>query len=334
MRFVLVPEAVRSRVEQDTHLFEHLREHSRMIASDPVVGAILELSADTGEVEIQTLGELISRLALRDRFTPILDWTSLELAGTLTGWTFFRPLEPDAGKLPYLDHTIGVVLVDDAGRMDEAERVAAEAAVLVATDETGGVIAAATRRIPSADSPEPSAELEESAVVVAERGGLPLPGCVEAAERLMAADPQVGGVAVKLFDAQGVLEAAGGAAFADGSVHGIASGAPVSAPWHEYVRPVPTAVGLVVLRPAAARECALGGDEEAPDLAGLSARLWSAGWELHYQPDAAAVRALEPASPGAAVWPQPSAGLPERPGELDHASWRGLLAREEVGAVR
>ena len=37
------------------------------------------------------------------------------------------------------------------------------------------------------------------------------------------------------------------------------------------------------------------------DLAGLSARLWSSGWELRYQPDAAAVRVHPPAAAGASV---------------------------------
>ena len=67
-------------------------------------------------------------------------------------------------------------------------------------------------------------ETDAPTVVLAERGVLPLPGCIEAAERLLAHDQQVGGVAVKLFDADGSLEAAGGAAFADGSVEGIAAG--------------------------------------------------------------------------------------------------------------
>src|SRR4029450_1783440 len=124
VRFVLVPEAARSRVAQDAHLSGHLREQFRAIASHPGAGAVPEASADVEvDVEDQTLGELLDSIALRDRFAPILDWTSLELAGSLPGWTFFRPIDPDAGKLPYLDHTIEVVLVDDAERMDEAARV-------------------------------------------------------------------------------------------------------------------------------------------------------------------------------------------------------------------
>ena len=47
-------------------------------------------------------------------------------------------------------HTIDVVLVDDAERMDEAARVAAGTAVLVATDDAGGAIAVETRRMRSA----------------------------------------------------------------------------------------------------------------------------------------------------------------------------------------
>lgn len=334
VRFVLVPEAARSRVAQDALLSGHLREQFRAIASHPGVGAILEASADLeGDVEDQTLGELIDSIALRDRFAPLLDWTSLELAGSLPGWTFFRPIDPDAGKLPYLDHTIGVVLVDDAERMDEAARVAAEAAVLVATDDSGGLIAADTRGVRSATDPAADGT-GITTVVLAEDGVLPLPGCIDAAERLLAANPRVGGVAVKLFAADGSLEAAGGAAFADGSVHAIASGAPASAPWHEYVRAVPAAIGLIVLRSEAARECAPAVDASAPGMAALSARLWSGGWELRYQPDAAAVRVLETTPAGAEVWPQPPTGLPELPEELNDASWRGLLARGEVGAVR
>ena len=88
---------------------------------------------------------------------------------------------------------------------------------------------------------------------------------------------------------------------------------PAAAPWHEYVRPVDAAVGLIVLRSAAARQSAAAEDAGAFDLASLSAHLWSSGWGLRYQPDAAAVRvlprngrpAVPPSStmtPGAACW--------------------------------
>ena len=89
-----------------------------------------------------------------DRLAPILDWTSLGLARVLLpDRTLFRPVAPDAEELPYLDHTIDVVLVDDAERMDEAARVAAAAVVRVTPDEAGGAIVVETRRLRSEHGP-------------------------------------------------------------------------------------------------------------------------------------------------------------------------------------
>jgi hypothetical protein len=373
VRFVFVPEVSRQEAEQDTYLSEHLRASFRAVGSDPEVGNVFEAASQSAGKETPPLGELIDSLGLRDRLTPILDWTSHGMAQSLPGHPLFRPVAPGAGLLPYLDHTIDVVIVDDVERLDEGARVAANAAVLVSSEGDAGAIPVETRRaraapvrgtapvpiVVAADADdewvervadvlmrraglevraaaEPTAEIFRTgspAVVVAERGVLPLPGCIEAAERLLAANERLGGVAVKLFDANGELEAAGGAAFADGSVEPIAKGAPPSAPWHEYVRPVPTAVGLMVLRSAAARQCApdRGG---AFDLAALSARLWSSGCELRYQPHAAAVSVLPRRRAGADAWSHEREGLPERPAELTHASWRALLASEVVGAVR
>jgi hypothetical protein len=374
IRFALVPAAARPHVAQDAHLAQHLGAHFRVLAEDPEIGTVFEWSTPaSGTQEAETLGDLIESLCPRDHNARILDWTSHGMADFLPGWTLIRPVEPGVGALPYLDNTIEVVLVDDAARMDEAQRVAAGVAVLVSTDGSGA-IAAETRHIGSERAPAPAPVLvlvtthagddwlgrlsevmsarpdveiraaadplpagldtDAPTVVLAERGVLPLSQCIEAAERLLALHPRVGGVAVKLFDAAGLLEAAGGAAFADGSVEGIARGATPMAPWHEYVRPVPAALGLVVLRSAAARECAFGPDLETLDPAGLSARLWSSGWELRYQPEAAAVRAFPAASAGPGVWPLAPDGLPARPGRLHNAAWRRLLAREEVGAIR
>ena len=306
--------------------------------------------------EEPALGVLIEGLDLGDRLAPMLDWTTSGLAHLIPGRTVFRPVEPDDGELPYLDRSIDVVLVDDAERMDEAARVAARAVVRVAPGEAGGTVVAETRRLRSERRPDraavpilvatddgdewlvrltealadrpgvavraavdplaAAAETDAPIVVLAERGILPLPGCIEAAERLLAQDDELGGVAVKVFDADGLLEAAGGAAFDDGSVEGIAAGAAAAAPWHEYVRPVAAAVGLVVMRGAAARQSATASGAGPFDLTSLSAHLWSSGWGLRYQPDAAAVRVLAPPAAGAGVWPQTPAGAPRRPVEL------------------
>jgi hypothetical protein len=373
VRFVLVPAAAGEAVQRDVHLAEHLRAHYRVVGLEPEVGMVFEARSRTATEEEETsLGALIDRLQ-GDRFTPILDWTSLGMERALPGRPLFEPVAPGAPLLPYFDGTIDLVLVDDAERMDEAARVAAGAAVLVAADDTGEVTAAAVRRkrlthsaaptavrilvathadddwlgrlsnavaghraveVCAATEPITAALTSNGAnMVVAERGVAPLPGCIEAAESLLTGNQQIGGVAVKLFTADGSLEAAGGAAFADGSIEAIAEGAPASAPWHEYVRPVAAAVGLVVLRSAAARQCLAAESASAFDLAGLSAHLWSSGWELSYQPHAAAVRVLaQTAEPGA--WPDATPGLPPRPHELDDASWRRLLANDLVGAAR
>jgi hypothetical protein len=372
VRFVFVPEGAREAVDQDGHLAEHLRSFFRAVGSDADAGTIFEVSSPAADDEDRpALGALIDSLGMEERLTPILDWTHRGMENALPGRPLFEPVAPKAVLLPYLDSTIDVVLVDDPERMDEAARVAAAAAVRVTTDEDGSAVPAEVRRmrparnaapapvriiVPTGRDDEwlgaltdavagrPGIEIRPAvepitaagtgapAVVLVERGVVPLPGCIEAAERLLDADQRVGGVAVKLFDADGSLEAAGGAAFADGSLEGIAKGADVSASWHEFVRPVAVAVGLIVLRPAAVRHADPDHTGEF-DLAGLSARLWSNGWELHYQPHAPAVRVLS--QPGArSVWIQPPDGLPARPQELDEVAWRRLLTNGLVGAVR
>jgi hypothetical protein len=316
---------------------------------------------------VPALGALIDDLGAADRWTPMLDWSAHGLAGELRGWTLFRPVQPDARELPYRDGT-----VDDLERMAEAARVAASAVVRVTTDEAGEAAVVETRRmrpelvtapapvlilmatdsgddwlrrLTEAVAERPGVEVRAAAgalaaavetdaptVVVAERGVLPQPGCIEAAERLLALDGRVGGVAVKLLAADGSLEAAGGACFADGSVGGIARGAEAAAPWHEYVRPVDAAVGLVVLRSEAARQTALAADTGALDLTSISAGVWARGWELRYQPDAVALRVVPPAAAGESFWPESLNGRPERPAALGDDFWRRLLARGEVGA--
>jgi hypothetical protein len=321
------------------------------------------------------LGVAIESLGI-DPWAPMLDWTAHGLASHLPGRTLFRPVEPNGGELPYMDHTIEVVFVDDVARMDEAARVATVAVLLVAADEAGGALVVETRRIRAERGPAPVpasvlilvatepddewlghlteavaerpaievratvdplavvAETNAATVVLVEHGVLPLPGCIEAAERVLSHDQQVGGVAVKLLASGGSLEAAGAAAFADGSVEGVAAGAPPAAQWHEYVRPVPAAVGVAVLRSAAVRESASAEGAGTFDLVRISADLWSSGWELRYQPDAVAVRMLPAVAAEARFWPHARDGLPARPAELGERSWRRLLARGEVGAFR
>jgi len=179
-----------------------------------------------------------------------------------------------------------------------------------------------------------TAEEEEADVaVLAEPGVLPLPGCIEAAAATVTSDEKVGAAAVKLLAADGSLEAAGSIVFADGSVEGVAAGCrEVAAPWHEYVRPVCAATGLLAVRSSAAREAS----KPSGSFVASSASLWEAGYELRYQPDAWAVRVLGPDPEDAAeeaaaeAWARTLRARPDRPVPLDARAWRGLLAQDDV----
>ena len=131
---------------------------------------------------------------------------------------------------------------------------------------------------------------------------------------------ELGGVAVKLFDADGSFEAAGGAAFDDGSVEGIAGGAAAAAPWHEYVRPVAAAVGLVVLRSAAARQSAPAKDAGA------------------VRPDkplrSPVVERVEAVLPAGRRRGSRASRAEDAPPSSTMTSWRRLLARDKVGVAR
>jgi hypothetical protein len=87
---------------------------------------------------------------------------------------------------------------------------------------------------------------------------------------------------------------------------------------------------MLVARSSALR----GAAEGAESLLDVSGRLWAAGHQLLYQPDACAVRAL-PGDGGEAeelaeAWLQAVASRPERPESLDSAAWRVLLAHDDV----
>jgi hypothetical protein len=244
----------------------------------------------------------------------VLDWSSLDLAATAPGHHVFSPGD-HATELPYLDATIDVVAIADVARMDEARRVAASAAILV--DREGAEIvprhvellegdaqSAPQRvlaivggtpgpqwleRVGEALGDEPGLRvvgassrprrLKHELVITLDDGVLPLPGALAAARRTLAAH-RADGVAVKLLAADGTLEAAGAMVLDDGAVAGVAAGADLHAPWHEFVRPVGAALGMRVQR-AGAR-----------------------GKRLIYQPEACAVRAAgeQPTAPALRPW--------------------------------
>jgi hypothetical protein len=178
-------------------------------------------------------------------------------------------------------------------------------------------------------------------VAVVEDGVLPLPGCFTAARTAMAGGDRVGAVAVKLFAADGSLEAAGATIFADGSRAAVAAGShDVAAPWHDYVRETCWGPGLMFLGAPAIdkieRQRAL---PAGATHAVWSSGLWAAGLRVVYQPAATAVRVV-PASPTAApvaaaiaeAWGPALQSRLDAPVVLDDRAWRELLARQDVEA--
>jgi sulfotransferase family protein len=177
-------------------------------------------------------------------------------------------------------------------------------------------------------------------VVVVERHVLPLPGSIEAAAALVVGNPDTV-VAGKVLRADGMLEAAGGTVFFDRSVGLIATGSPdVRAAWHEYVRPVCWAPGLVALSGALLARL------PAPD--GLLGRdlvrewcaaVWAGGGRVVYQPTFTAVRVTgnggEPSVPlRESAWQRVLDLRPTRPDDLTDGAWRYLIAHDDVEACR
>jgi antitoxin (DNA-binding transcriptional repressor) of toxin-antitoxin stability system len=346
LRFLLVPEQGRRWLAELPQFEEHLSRSYGVIADEPGAGLLFDVGSPKGvRRSEQSLPGVLDRILDGERYAPVLDWTGFDLDSLIADRGIFEA-PPDAeSELPYLDDSIGVVVVDDPGDLDEARRVASSAVVLVDPDDAGAVgvaevveiggaapapgqtIEVMTGRGALADARESDAEM----VAVAEHGVLPLPGCLEAAEAILRRADDVGGVAVKVLDGDGALEGAGTTVFADGSHEGVGAGSlDVAAPWHEYVRPVCAATGILVARSEALRSVA----DDTDSLVEIAGRLWAGGHRILYQPDAWAVRALpaeRPADVGAAgAWSDVLERRPRRPERLNVASWRWLLAHDDV----
>jgi hypothetical protein len=345
LRFLLLPDLGRRWLEGLPQFEEHLWRHYEVVADEAGAGLLFDAGSRRSEQRSdETLPGVLDRILDGERYAPVLDWTGLDLDSLIADRGIFEA-PPDAdGELPYLDQSIDVVVVDDPSHLDEGRRVATSAVVLVDPDGAGGVSVARIEELRNevstpeevpvleADSDSLAAvgEADAEVVAIAERGVLPLPGCLETAEAILRRYDDVAGVAVKVLDADGLLESTGTTVFADGSAEGIGAGSiEVAAPWHEYVRPVCAATGLLVARSEALRE--ISGKPES--LLDLSARLWAAGHRILYQPDAWAVRALatESADPQAPrSWFGVLESRPRRPERLNVASWRWLLAHDDV----
>jgi hypothetical protein len=181
---------------------------------------------------------------------------------------------------------------------------------------------------------------DHDVVVAVEPHVLPLPGAIRAAAAAAAADPAAA-VAGKVLQPDGTLEAAGGTVFFDRSVGLIAGSAvDVRAPWHDYVRPVCWAPGLVAAaQPLWTAVPGPGALEGRAYLREWCAGLWSDGSGVVYHPDVVAVRVAgnggEPSIPlEESAWQRVLDLRPCRPPELGDGEWRYLLDRDDVEACR
>ena len=129
--------------------------------------------------------------------------------------------------------------------------------------------------------------------------------------------------------------------FFDRSVGLIAHASPdVRAPWHEFVRPVCWAPGLVAA--SGALWSRVPGSDALSGRAFLRewcADVWASGGAVVYQPTVAAVRVTgdggEPSVPlHESAWQRVLDLRPPRPSELGDGAWRYLLAHDDVEACR
>jgi Sulfotransferase family len=376
-RHLVVPEGSRPWFRQQAELRNHIVRTYRTSVDEPGAGIVFDLARPPGR-ESRTLGAAIADLAAGlERAPAVLDWTGGSLEKELPALAVFAP--PAGDRLPYLDHSVDLVVVDRGGNLAEARRVAALAVITVAQGGTGPVVrsvdavGASEGHAPpralvwSSPAPDPRWEpalaervdeagaqllvahidahaldglADHDVVVAVEPQVLPLPGCIRAAAAAAAANP-ASAVAGKVLRRDGRLESAGGTVFFDRSVALIAASSPdVRAPWHDYVRPVCWAPGLVAaalpLWTDVSRPPAVDGRAYLRE---WCAALWSRGAAVVYHPDVAAVRVHgdggEPSIPlETSAWQRVLDLRPARPTELTDGAWRYVLAHDDVDACR
>ncbi|MGH9231297.1 MAG: hypothetical protein ACRD07_21650, partial [Acidimicrobiales bacterium] len=373
---LVVPEGSRPWFRQRAELCDHLLRAYRTAVDEPGAGLVFDL-AKPPEPGTRSLRVAIDELAAgRDAAPAVLDCTAGALEAELPDLAVFAPPH-QRGRLPYVDGSVDVVVVDPDGDAGEARRVAALGVITVASGGSAPVVWSVDPVAPAVASPSPRVlvwsgpasdprwepALFERAVeagasllvapIGAEAAGgladhdvvlalephvLPLPGTIRAAAAAASADPAMA-VAGKVVRADGHLESAGGTVFFDRSVALVAgASADVRAPWHDYVRPVCWAPGLV-----AAASPLWAGVPGPPVLEGRAylrewcAALWAHGASVSYHPDVVAVRVAgdggEPSVPlEESAWQRVLDLRPPRPAELGDGAWRYLLGHDDVEA--
>ena len=366
---LVLPEGARAWFQGHPELRDHLGRSHRVLADRPAAGVVFDLAV----APTQRPGLLATVKDLsRGRPSPpaVLDWSGLDVAGDLPGFTTFAPAIDDGrAALPYFDDSVAIVVTATTRDRSEAMRVATAAVVVCervgadlrvvdvhrvgdAARAAEGVTVVATSSTPEIDAAVRTrveafgAELRFDAVpdagavaaagdvvIVVEEGTVPLPGALDAMTTAVRRCPERVSVA-KVLDDHGRIESAGGMVFADGSVVGIAEGTlDVRAPWHEFNRPTCWGGGLVAAS-AAVWSALPAFDPDDP--VGWFGRVWESGRSVDYRSGATVVRVgptpRRPAASGG-VWDTRLTSRPNRPADLGDGSWRYFLANDDVGAL-
>jgi hypothetical protein len=373
-QFLLIPSPSRWLLDHYSAFGEHLLDRYRVVASDSEFGLLIDMTDRRARADRWPSGAAttVDRIAAGvGRSLIVLDLTKLDMASRMPNHNVFSPSTPD-GRLPYLDATVDVVLIESDLMLQEAQRVAIEAVVTVRRSSSGlpevesvdrllepdagakaQMAVIVTGSSPSAPwlerlrealeeepatylvtSPDPDAVVDADIVALIDEGVLPLPSSLSESRAALSKDEGIGGVAVKLLDGYGSLEAAGTTLFADGSFAGVGSGSfDVAAPWHEYVRETCWGPGLMVYRVDAVKDV-IREHPSSGSHALWAEKVWAAGYRVLYQPGATAVRVTPSPSVDAAAggdtWASHRRGRPLRPLVLDETAWRELLALEDV----
>lgn len=360
---LVVPEGSRAWYESHPTLRDHLRRSHRALADRPAAGIVFDLAA--APTERPGVLSAIKHLSTgRHSLPAVLDWTDLDIAGDLPGFTTFAPAGDATSGLPYFDQSVEIVVTTARHDLSEALRVACGAVVVAERTGTRLVVeevhaigdrataGASVTVVAVSSRPEVDeavrarvddygatlrfdvlpGDVDSEIVVLIEAGVVPLPGAIDAMVTATRREPDTVSVG-KLLDGRGRIEAAGGMVFADGSVAGIAAGSPdVRASWHEFNRPTCWGRGLISAPVDRWRSLPEFQGAEPVDWFG---RVWATGCAVEYRAAAAAVRVdgrPESAVAGGA-WTERLSTRPQRPAELGDGSWRYFVANDDVRAL-
>ena len=144
-RYLVLPAQSRPWFRAAVELREHVTNGSRTLADDDA-GTVFDLGekAESGTHSLRA--EIAARVGAHAEAPAVLDWTDLDLARELSGLTTFRA--PPGDRLPYLDASVEIVVVDRAHDHAEATRVAS-ATVITVEPGAAGALAVATLEIGS-----------------------------------------------------------------------------------------------------------------------------------------------------------------------------------------